>query len=84
MNPYAFARLENYYMANGCFLKEGQLLKNAHKLTHTPIVMVNGRYDVICPPINAFKLKQKFPMLKWCWPKAQATGWARSRLNENC
>ena len=64
MNPYVFARLENYYMANGCFLKEGQLLKNAHKLKYTPIVMVNGRYDVICPPINAFKLKQKLPHAK--------------------
>jgi proline iminopeptidase len=64
MNPYAFARLENYYMANGCFLEEGQLLKNAGKLKHIPIVMVNGRYDVICPPINAFRLKQRLPHSK--------------------
>jgi len=64
MNPYAFARLENYYMANGCFLKEGQLLKNTSKLKDIPIVMVNGRYDVICPPINAFRLKQKLPHAK--------------------
>ena len=28
-NPYAIALMENYYMANGCFLEEGQLLKNA-------------------------------------------------------
>jgi proline iminopeptidase len=61
IDPYAFARLENYYMANGCFLEEGQLLKNAAKLEHIPIVMVNGRYDVICPPITAFRLKQKLP-----------------------
>ncbi|MBN2128287.1 MAG: prolyl aminopeptidase [Sedimentisphaerales bacterium] len=61
MNPYAFARLENYYMANGCFLEEGQLFRNAAKLEHIPIVMVNGRYDVICPPITAFRLKQKLP-----------------------
>ena len=64
MNPYAFARLENYYMANGCFLKEGQLLDNAPKLKDIPIVMVNGRYDVICPPINAYRLKQKLPHAK--------------------
>ncbi|MHC4556831.1 MAG: alpha/beta fold hydrolase [Planctomycetota bacterium] len=64
INPYAFARLENYYMANGCFLEEGQLLKNAYKLKDIPIVMVNGRYDVICPPINAFRLKQKLPHAK--------------------
>jgi proline iminopeptidase len=64
MNPYAFARLENYYMANDCFLEEGQLLKNTPKLKHIPIVMINGRYDVICPPINAFRLKQKLPHAK--------------------
>lgn len=64
MDPYAFARLENYYMANHCFLEEGQLLKNAAKLGHIPIVMVNGRYDAICPPVNAFRLKQKLPQAK--------------------
>jgi proline iminopeptidase len=64
MNPYAFARLENYYMANDCFLEEGQLLKNAPKLKDIPIIMVNGRYDVICPPVNAFRLKQKIPHAK--------------------
>jgi proline iminopeptidase len=64
MNPYAFARLENYYMANRCFLQEGQLLENAHKLKDIPIIMVNGRYDVICPPANAFRLKQKLPHAK--------------------
>ena len=64
MNPYAFARLENYYMANGCFLEAGQLLKNASRLKYIPITIVNGRYDVICPPINAFRLKQKIPHAK--------------------
>jgi proline iminopeptidase len=64
MNPYAFARLENYYMANGCFLQEGQLLENAYKLKDIPIIMVNGRYDVICPPVNAFRLKQILPHAK--------------------
>ena len=64
MNPYAFARLENYYMAHGCFLEAGQLLKNASKLKDIPTTMVNGRYDVICPPINAFRLKQKLPRAK--------------------
>jgi len=60
-NPYAFARIENYYMAHGCFLEEGQLLQNASKLKDIPIIMVNGRYDVICPPINAYRLKEQLP-----------------------
>jgi proline iminopeptidase len=55
-NPYAVALLENYYMANGCFLEEGQLLKNAGTLADIPVVIVNGRYDMICPPNVAYDL----------------------------
>lgn len=60
-NPYDFAVLENYYMANHCFLEEGQLLKNAGRLKDIPVTIVNGRYDVICPPITAHKLHNKLP-----------------------
>jgi len=63
-NPYDFALLENYYMANNCFLDEGQLLNNADKLKDIPMTIVNGRYDVICPPITAFKLHKKLPKSK--------------------
>lgn len=62
--PYAFALLENYYMTNNCFLEEGQLLQNADKLKDIPIILVNGRYDVICPPITAYRLHQKLPKSK--------------------
>lgn len=60
-NPYAFSLIENYYMANNCFLEEGQLLRDAEKLADIPIIMVNGRYDLVCPPITAYKLQQKLP-----------------------
>ncbi len=60
-NPIAFGLIENYYMANGCFLEEGQLLDNAYKIKDIPLVMVNGRYDMICPPINAYRLHQRLP-----------------------
>ena len=63
-NPYDFALLENYYMANNCFLEEGQLLNNAGKLKDIPITIVNGRYDVICPPITAYRLHKKLPKSK--------------------
>ena len=61
---FAFSLIENYYMANNCFLKEGELLHNANKIADIPIIMVNGRYDVICPPITAYKLHQKLPKSK--------------------
>jgi proline iminopeptidase len=60
-NPLAFARLENYYMANGCFLEEGQLLRDAGRLADMPVIMVNGRYDVVCPPVTAYRLHGKLP-----------------------
>jgi len=60
-NPRAFAVLENYYMAHGCFLEEGQLLKEAPKIKHIPLVMVNGRYDMICPPVTAYQLHKILP-----------------------
>ncbi len=60
-DPYPFALLENYYMANHCFLEEGQLLQNIDKLKDIPIILINGRYDVICPPITAYRLHQKLP-----------------------
>jgi proline iminopeptidase len=63
-NPYDFALLENYYMANNCFLEEGQLMKNADKLRDIPMTIVNGRYDVICPPITAYNLHKKLPNSK--------------------
>lgn len=58
-SPYVFALFENYYMANNCFLEEGQLLKNTDKIKDIPTIIVNGRYDLICPSITAYKLHKK-------------------------
>jgi proline iminopeptidase len=63
-NPYAFSLFENYYMANGCFLEEGQLFKDAEKISHIPTIIVNGRYDVICPPVTAYRLHKLLPKSK--------------------
>ncbi len=58
--PYlAFSIIENHYMANGCFLEDGQLMNNADKINHIKTILVNGRYDVICPPITAYELHEK-------------------------
>jgi len=63
-DPYAFALIENYYMANDCFLEKGQLLRDADRIAHIPMTMVNGRYDVICPPVTAYRLHKKLPKSK--------------------
>ena len=53
----AFARLENHYFMNRAFLEEdGQILKNASLLRDIPGKIVQGRYDMICPPHSAYAL----------------------------
>lgn len=61
---YVFGLFENYYMANDCFLEEGQIFKNAHKIKNIPVTIVNGRYDIICPPITAYRLHKILPNSK--------------------
>lgn len=53
----AFARLENHYFLNRGFLEEdGQILRDRARIEHIPSVIVQGRYDMICPPLSAFRL----------------------------
>ena len=50
-------RLESHYMANLGFFSDGQLLR----IAHLPAVIVQGRYDVICPPVSAWRLHRAWP-----------------------
>ncbi|MET0856077.1 MAG: prolyl aminopeptidase [Telluria sp.] len=54
-------RLESHYMSNLGFLDEGQLLRDVGRIAHLPAVIVQGRYDVICPPVSAYRLHQAWP-----------------------
>jgi proline iminopeptidase len=58
---HTMALLEMHYVANNCFLEEGQLLKDVHRIQHIPITIVNGRYDMVCPPYTAYRLHKKLP-----------------------
>ncbi|RJO69048.1 prolyl aminopeptidase [Nocardia panacis] len=57
----AFARIENHYFRNRGFLEEGQLLRDAGKIAHIPTVIVQGRYDMVCPAISAWELHRALP-----------------------
>ncbi|MFY9237653.1 MAG: prolyl aminopeptidase [Roseovarius sp.] len=60
----AFARLENHYFINGGFLEhDGWILANIDRLRDVPGTIVQGRYDMICPPDTAHALAA-------AWPKA--------------
>lgn len=55
----AFARLENHYFHNGGFLEEdGWILREKSRIKHIPATIIQGRYDMICPPVSAWKLAQ--------------------------
>jgi len=56
-----FSRIESHYMANGCFVPEGQLLEDLPRIADVPAIIVQGRYDVICPPATAFRVHQGMP-----------------------
>ena len=68
----AFARLENHYFSNAGFLEtDGQILRDAGKIAHIPGTIIQGRYDMICPPISAQNLHDAWPASKLIFvPKA--------------
>lgn len=58
----AFARIECHYFVNkGFFETEDQLLTNCNQISHLPTVIVQGRYDVVCPMVSAWELHQALP-----------------------
>jgi len=61
----AFARIENHFFVNTGFMRDGQLLESQEidKIRHIPTIVVQGRYDVVCPATTAYDLKKVFPEL---------------------
>jgi len=56
----SLSRIESHYFLNNLFLEKDQILKNIHKIKHIPGFIIQGRYDVICPPENAFILHKEW------------------------
>ncbi|KAH6681594.1 prolyl aminopeptidase serine peptidase [Halenospora varia] len=54
----AFARIESHFFVNGGFMPDGQLIKDAHKISHLPIIIIQGRYDIVCPAKTSWELYQ--------------------------
>jgi len=58
----ALARIECHYFVHGGFFEhEGQLLHNVDPMRHIPGVIVQGRYDVVCPMGTAWELHRAWP-----------------------
>lgn len=60
----AFARIENHFFVHGGWLEEGQLIRDAARLSNIPGVIVHGRYDMPCPLRYAWALHK-------AWPRAE-------------
>jgi len=60
------ARIEAHYLSNKCFLEPSYILSNAHKLK-MPVHLVQGRYDMVCPPITAYQLHATLPNSRLYW-----------------
>jgi len=58
------ARIEAEYMLHQAKSLGENLLKNTHKINHLPCFIIQGRYDLCCPPVSAYELSN-------AWPKAK-------------
>ncbi len=67
----AFARIENHYFVHEGWLEDGQLIRDAHKLRDIPGVIVQGRYDIACPPQTAWDLHRAWPEAEFIMVEGQ-------------
>jgi pimeloyl-ACP methyl ester carboxylesterase len=50
MASLAIARIEAHYFIHRAFLDDNQLLRDLPRIRHLPCTIVQGRYDIVCPP----------------------------------
>jgi proline iminopeptidase len=57
----ALSRIEAHYFVNRIFLPAGWPWRELHRIRHLPCTIVQGRYDIVCPPVTADELRQAWP-----------------------
>src|SRR5205085_5386463 len=61
----ALARIECHYFINNCFFEtDDYLIEHVDRIRHIPAVIVHGRYDIVCPLMNAWDLHRAWPEAK--------------------
>ena len=60
----AISKIETHYFINNCFIDDNYIIKNIDKISNIKSFIVQGRHDVICPPLTALKLAD-------CWDGAK-------------
>lgn len=61
----ARARVQLHYLVNGGFIDAPTLLSGIDRVRHIPTIIIQGRYDMVCPPITAYELHQAWPEAKF-------------------
>jgi proline iminopeptidase len=71
--PVSMAILEHHYFSHNCWLKPGELLAAARRL-RVPVTIVQGRYDLVCPPAAATTLYEAIPQSRLILTQAGHSG----------
>lgn len=58
--------------------------ENIDKIRHIPCVIVQGRYDQVCPPVTAHELKQAFPEAELVWTITGHSGFEKEIIDRLC
>lgn len=75
-NALSLARIEAHYFVNRIFLATGALLEDIGRIRHLPCVIVQGRYDAVCPIVTADALAQAWPEARYVVvPDAGHSAW---------
>lgn len=53
------ARIQLHFLVNGCFLRDNELLEQAWRVGEVPAILVQGRLDMVCPPLAATELARR-------------------------
>ncbi|MFO1397834.1 MAG: prolyl aminopeptidase [Burkholderiales bacterium] len=57
----AIARIEAHYFVHEAWLRDGELIAGVPRIRHLPCTIVQGRYDIVCPPVTAERLARAWP-----------------------
>ncbi len=71
----AFARIENHYFFHAGWLREGQLIAEVDAIRHIPAVIVQGAFDLCCPPVTAWDLHRAWSEAEFHLVHAGHSSW---------
>jgi proline iminopeptidase len=57
----AALKVQQHYVINKFFIENGQIMRDVNNISHVPIILINGRYDMYCPPVTAYRLHKMLP-----------------------